>query len=139
MSASLNAVTLVGRLGRDPETRDLESGSTVANLSVATKDYAGKQADGSPKEETSWHRVTAWNRLADAAHALRKGDLVLVQGVLRYSTSEDAKGQKRYWTEIVAQKLLPLGGRQRDEVEQNPMDRPGLSEPRGPTPNRSTP
>ena len=107
MARSLNKVLLVGHLGADPEVRVTSTGQTVTTFSLATnRQWQGK--DGSTQEETDWHTVVAWDRLAQiCAEHLTKGRLVFVEGRLRYRSWESA-GQKFYKTEIVASDMLIL-------------------------------
>jgi single-strand DNA-binding protein len=103
MSKSLNRVTLIGYLGKDPETRTMPSGDLVCNFSMATSeswidDHGGKQ------ERTQWHQVVIFNQgLAKIANDyLKKGSRVLVEGQLENRQWEDKEGQTRYATEVVA-------------------------------------
>ena len=106
----VNEVTIIGNLGRDPETRYTRAGVAVCNLAVATsRKYKG--ADGQLAEETEWHRVTVWGKQGEACQShLTKGRQVYVKGRLRTSTYEK-DGEKRYSTEIVALDVKFLGGR----------------------------
>lgn len=109
--ASVNKVVLVGNLGRDPETRYGQDGAAIANVSIATsrkyKDAAGQQ-----HEETEWHRVVFFGRLAAiAAEYLRKGRAVYVEGRLKTRKWTDKEGNDRYSTEIVAENMQLLGTR----------------------------
>jgi single-strand DNA-binding protein len=99
--ANLNKVMLIGRLGQDPEIRYTQSGSAVANATIATNDYwTDKQ--GEKQERTEWHSLVLWDRLADLAQSyLKKGSQVYVEGRLQTSNWEDQQGQKRYKTEVV--------------------------------------
>jgi single-strand DNA-binding protein len=110
--ASVNKVILVGNLGRDPETRYSADGAAIANVSVATtrryKDAAGQQ-----QEETEWHRVVFFGRLAEiAGEYLRKGRPVYVEGRLRTRKWTDKEGIEKYTTEIVAENMQMLGSRE---------------------------
>lgn len=118
--ASVNKVILVGNLGRDPEVRYSSSGSAITSLSIATT-YSSKQPDGTRKEETEWHRVVTFNRLAEiAGEYLRKGRSVYIEGRLRTRKWTDSNGQDRYTTEIVADQMQMLGGRGDDARDQQP-------------------
>ena len=99
--ANLNKVMLIGRLGQDPEIRYTQSGSAVANATIATNDYwTDKQ--GEKQERTEWHSLVLWDRLADLAQSyLKKGSQVYVEGRLQTSNWEDQQGQKHYKTEVV--------------------------------------
>lgn len=117
MAGSVNKVILVGNLGRDPEVRQLQDGSKVVNLSLATSDRWRDRQSGETRERTEWHRVVIFNeRIADVAERfLRKGSKIFVEGALqtRKWTGEDR--QERYATEVVLQKfrgeLVLLDGR----------------------------
>ncbi|THB68226.1 MAG: single-stranded DNA-binding protein [Desulfovibrio sp.] len=113
MAASLNKVMLIGRLGRDPELRYTQSGTPVANFSMATDEsYRGK--DGNMVEQTEWHNIVVWNKQGEnCANYLSKGRLVFVEGRLQTRKWQDKQGQDRYTTEIVASRvqfLEPRGG-----------------------------
>ena len=110
MARDLNKVMLIGRLGQDPEIRYTQDGTPVATLSVATSNPI-KRGD-SWEEETEWHRVVAWRRLAEiAGEYMNKGTLVYVEGRLKTRSWEDRDGNKRWTTEIVARDIFMLGGR----------------------------
>ena len=98
---------LIGRVGKDPEVGHLESG-TVANFSIATtKKYKDKA--GQPKEQTEWHRITAWGKLAEIIEKwVKKGMLVYVEGELRTRSYDDKQGIKHYVTEVYASELQML-------------------------------
>lgn len=106
----INKVTLVGNLGRDPESRSLPSGQTVTKFSVATKEVWGDS--GHRQEKTSWHNVSVFGKQAEAcAQYLSKGRLVYVEGRIDYQEYEARDGSgKRYRTEIVARDVKFLGG-----------------------------
>ena len=106
MAGSVNKVILVGNLGRDPESRNLQNGGKVVNLSVATSER-WKDRDGNPQERTEWHRVVIFNeRLADVAERyLRKGSKVYLEGQLQTRKWTDNSGQDRYTTEVVLQRF----------------------------------
>ena len=99
---SLNKVMLIGNLGRDPEIRYTNSGSSVANYSIATTDrWTDRQ--GQKQERTEWHDIVAFDRLADLSqNYLRKGSNVFIEGRLQTRSWEDNDGQKKYRTEVVA-------------------------------------
>lgn len=109
--ASLNKIQLIGNLGRDPEVRYTASGAAMCNLSIATT-YRTKQQDGSYSDETEWHRVVMFNRLAEiAGEYLKKGAPVYLEGRLRTRKWQGQDGQDRYTTEIIADQMQMLGGR----------------------------
>lgn len=108
---TLNKVILIGRLGADPEVRYMPSGSAVANLRLATNDGYKDRQSGQFVENTEWHRVVLFGRLAEiAGQYLKKGRLVYVEGRIRTSKWQDQQGQDRYTTEIVANEMQLLGG-----------------------------
>jgi single-strand DNA-binding protein len=112
MAGSLNKVMLIGNVGRDPDMRYLASGEAVTTFSLATnRRWAGQ--DGAPREETEWHNVVAWRRLAEqCAEYLVKGRKAYVEGRLQTRSWDDpATGQKRYRTEVVADRMLLLDSR----------------------------
>lgn len=108
---TLNKVILIGRLGADPEVRYMPSGSAVANLRLATNDGYKDRQSGQFVENTEWHRVVLFSRLAEiAGQYLQKGRLVYIEGRIRTSKWQDQQGQDRYTTEIVANEMQLLGG-----------------------------
>lgn len=109
--ASVNKVILVGNLGRDPEVRYSANGAAICNLSIATT-YNSRDQAGERREETEWHRVVMFNRLAEiAGEYLRKGRPVYIEGRLRTRKWQGQDGQDRYTTEIIADQMQMLGGR----------------------------
>ena len=111
--ASVNKVIIVGNLGRDPEMRTFPSGDQVANVTVATTDKWKDKQSGEMKEATEWHRVVFNGRLAEiAGQYLRKGSQVYVEGSLRTRKWTDQAGVEKYSTEIRADQMQMLGGRQ---------------------------
>lgn len=101
MSGSLNQVQLIGNLGNDPEVRYMPSGGAVANLSIATTEKWKDKATGEPKEQTEWHRVVIFGKLAEiAGEYLRKGSKVFIEGGLRTRKWTDQAGVERYTTEV---------------------------------------
>ena len=109
--SSLNKAMIIGRLGRDPEVRYTQSNTAVATLSIATSErYKDKQ--GELQENTEWHRVVAWDRLAEICQQyLSKGDQVYIEGPIQTRQWEDKDGQTRYTTEIKAREMTMLGGK----------------------------
>ncbi|ARP88328.1 single-stranded DNA-binding protein [Bordetella genomosp. 9] len=112
--ASVNKVILVGNLGRDPEVRYSPEGSAICNLSVATTSQWKDKNTGERREETEWHRVVMYNRLAEiAGEYLKKGRSVYIEGRLKTRKWQDKDtGADRYSTEIVADQMQMLGGRE---------------------------
>jgi single-strand DNA-binding protein len=110
--ASLNKVQLIGHLGRDPETKYLPNGDAVTNVSIATSESWKDKTTGEKQERTEWHRITFWGRLAEiAGEYLKKGSQVYVEGKLQTRKWQDKDGQDRYTTEIRADEMKMLGGR----------------------------
>lgn len=107
MAGSVNKVILVGNLGRDPESRNLQDGNPVVNLSIATSETWKDKMSGERKERTEWHRVVIFNEnLAKIAQQyLRKGSKVYIEGSLQTRKWTDQQGQERYSTEIVLQRF----------------------------------
>jgi single-strand DNA-binding protein len=112
MARGINKVILIGNLGADPETRAMPSGTTVANLRVATSESWRDKQTGEQQERTEWHRVALFGRLAEiAGEYLRKGSQVYIEGSLRTRKYQDKQGNERYSTEIIGNELQMLGGR----------------------------
>ncbi|MGY1410371.1 single-stranded DNA-binding protein [Luteimonas sp. A611] len=111
MARGINKAILVGNLGNDPETRYTQGGMAVTKISLATTSVR-KDRDGNNQEKTEWHRVTFFGKLGEiAAEYLRKGSQVYVEGRISYSEHTGDDGQKRYYTDIVADEMQMLGGR----------------------------
>ena len=111
--ASINKVIIVGNLGRDPEMRTFPSGDHVANVTIATTDKWKDKQTGETREATEWHRVVFNGRLAEiVGQYLRKGSQVYVEGSLRTRKWTDQAGIEKYSTEIRADQMQMLGGRQ---------------------------
>jgi len=128
MNSLKNRVTLIGRLGKNPETKTIDNGKKVTHFSLATDD-SYKNADGQRINETTWHNITAWNGLADVADRfLKKGREVAVEGRIVYRSYEDKKGITKNTTEIVLNDLVLLesgkgngnGNDQEGELENTP-------------------
>lgn len=116
--ASVNKVILIGNLGRDPEVRYSPEGAAICNISLATTSQWKDRNTGERREETEWHRVVFYNRLAEiAGEYLRKGRSVYVEGRIKTRKWQDKEtGQDRYSTEIVADQMQMLGGRGDDSM-----------------------
>lgn len=111
--ASVNKVILVGNCGRDPEVRYAPSGAAICNISIATSSRRKDKASGESIEETQWHRVTFYDRLAEiAGEYLKKGRPVYVEGRLKYGKYTDKDGIERNTVDIVATEMQLLGGRE---------------------------
>jgi len=120
MAASLNKVILIGNLGRDPETRTLESGTVMCRFSIATTEtYKNKQ--GEKISHTEWHNIVLWRNLAEVADKyLHKGDKVLIEGRMRSRSWEDKEsGQMRYITEILADQMQMMGTAKKTSEKEN--------------------
>jgi len=110
--AGVNKAILIGRLGSDPEVRYTPSGDAVANFNIATSEEWKDAKSGEKKERTEWHRIVAWRRLGEICGEYHsKGRQVYVEGRIQTNTWEDKEGNKRYTTEIVANTVQFLGGR----------------------------
>ncbi len=107
MNSFKNSVQLIGNLGQDVELKDLDSGRMLAKVSLATKDYY-KNNKGEKVEDVQWHQIVAWGKTAELmSQSLSKGEQVLVQGKLTYNSYEK-DGEKRYFTQVVANHFLRL-------------------------------
>ncbi|MBX2964885.1 MAG: single-stranded DNA-binding protein [Cyclobacteriaceae bacterium] len=106
--SGVNKVILIGRLGRDPEVRNLENGVAVANFTMATSETYKDRTTGEKRETTEWHNIVLWRGLAEIAQKyLHKGDMVYIEGKLR-TRSWEKDGVTRYTTEIVADNMTML-------------------------------
>jgi single-strand DNA-binding protein len=109
--SGVNKVILVGRLGKEPEVRNLDNGTAVANFTIATSESYKDKTTGEKKEITEWHNIVLWRGLAEIAQKyVHKGDLVYIEGKLR-TRSWEKEGVTRYTTEIVADNMTMLGSR----------------------------
>jgi single-strand DNA-binding protein len=110
--ASVNKVIIVGNLGKDPEVRYLPSGSAICTVSIATSRQWKDKTSGDRQEETEWHRVTFFDRMAEiAGEYLKKGRSVYVEGRLKTRKYTDKDGVEKYSTDIIATEMQLLGGR----------------------------
>ena len=121
--ASLNRVTLIGHIGKDPEVRYMPSGEAIANVSLATTEkWKGK--DGEKQEKTEWHRVSFFGKLAEiVSEYVKKGSLIYVEGRLQTRKWQDKEGNDKYTTEIVADRMQMLGAKDSKPAEP-PQDKP---------------
>ena len=111
--ASVNKVILIGNLGKDPEVRYAPSGSAICNITVATSRQWKDKTSGEKQEETEWHRVTFFDRLAEVAgEYLKKGKSVYIEGRLKTRKWTDKEGVERYSTDILADEMKMLGSRE---------------------------
>src|SRR5215510_3925129 len=112
MARGINKVILIGHLGADPDTKSMPSGTSVANLRVATTESFKDKQTNEWQERTEWHNVAMFGRLAEVAgEYLRKGSQVYIEGRLRTRKWQDNQGQDRYSTEIIADQMQMLGSR----------------------------
>ena len=125
---SVNKVILVGNLGKDPEVRYTQTGSAVANFSIATSEQWNDR-DGKKQERTEWHNIVVWGKQAEhCGQYLSKGRQVYVEGSIRTRSYDDKSGNKRYITEIVAQRIQFLGGGGGTRLPQQGMDAGGVDD-----------
>lgn len=121
MSRGINKVILIGNLGQDPELRYMPQGGAVANFTIATSESWTDKATNEKKEQTEWHRIVIYQRLAEiAGEYLRKGSKVYIEGKLKTRKWQDKDGSDRYTTEIVANELQML-----DSLPQQPAQNHG--------------
>ena len=136
-SRSVNKVILIGRLGKDAESKFTPSGTSVATFSIATSWRNKDQQTGEWKEHTDWHNIVLW-RSENVAPYLTKGTQVYVEGRLQTRNYENKEGRKVYVTEVVAEELILLGGRQGGEstgggdYSQQPVSMPRSARPQAP-------
>ncbi len=138
MARGINKVILVGNLGKDPEVRYSPGGAAVANITLATSDTWKDKQTGAQQERTEWHRVVFFGRLAEiAGEYLRKGRQVYVEGRLQTRKWQGQDGQDRYTTEIVANEMQMLGGRDGTTASFEPREQsmPRQEQPQSSTPN----
>ncbi|MDX1679042.1 single-stranded DNA-binding protein [Arsukibacterium sp.] len=122
MARGINKVILIGNLGADPEVRYMPQGGAVANMTLATSESWTDKNTNEKKEQTEWHRVVIYQRLAEiAGEYLRKGSKVYIEGKLKTRKWTDKDGIERYTTEIVANELQMLDGRGDGQPQGNAM------------------
>lgn len=127
---NLNKVLIIGNLTRDPEIRTTPTGQTVATFSVATS-RRWKDKDGQAKEQTEFHNIVAWRKLAEiVGQYIKKGSKVYVEGHLQTRSWEDQQGAKKYRTEIIADNLIMLD--RKDSTGGNAFTAPDAKEPEMP-------
>lgn len=116
--ASLNRVMLIGHLGKDPEQRFLPNGNAVCNFSIATTESWKNKDTGQKEQKTEWHNITIYGKLAEiAAQYLKTGSSVYIQGKLQTRKWQDKQtGADRYTTEIIADEMQMLGGKQQESA-----------------------
>lgn len=127
--SSLNKAMIIGRLGQDPDVRYTQSNTAVANLSVATSERY-KDKSGEWKENTEWHRVVAWGRLAEICQEyLKKGSQVYIEGPIQTRSWEDKDGQTKYTTEIKALTMTMLDSKSSGGGGGNVPEKPQNAQP----------
>jgi single-strand DNA-binding protein len=118
MARSVNKVMLLGNLGKDPETRHLENGTTVTSFSIATSESYKDRTSGEIITQTDWHNIVLWRCLAEIADKyVKKGDKVFIEGKLRTRTWQDQEGNNRYTTEVIGDNMVMMG--KNDNAGQN--------------------
>jgi len=116
----LNKVMLIGNLGDNPEVRYMPSGEAVTNISLATTTKWKDKQSGEKKEKTEWHRIVFFRKLAEVAgEYLKKGSKVYIEGRIQTRKWQDQSGQDRWSTEIIAEQMQMLGGRNEDQNKQS--------------------
>lgn len=121
--ASVNKAILVGHCGKDPEVRYTTGGDPICSLTVATSESWKDKATGEKKENTEWHRVSVFGKLAEiCGQYLKKGSQVYIEGRIQTRKWQDKEGQERYTTEIVANEMKMLGKREATESQQDNSD-----------------
>lgn len=109
MNAMRNKVQLIGHVGQEPEIKTFDGGKKVANITIATNDYYINDK-GDKVEQTEWHKVTAWGKVADIIEKyVDKGKEIAIEGKLTHRSYDDKDGNKRYVTEVVANEILLIG------------------------------
>jgi len=119
---SINRITLLGHLGKDPELKYTQNGKPVCNASIATE-KSWKQ-DDEWKKKTTWHKIVAWGKMAEALGLATKGDLVLVEGELTQRSWENKEGVKQYVTEVLAGVVVVIGKEHKKPTEGDGNENP---------------
>lgn len=128
MAGTVNKVILIGNLGKDPEIRHLENGTTVANFPIATSESYTDKNTGQKVENTDWHDIVVWRGLAEVVEKyVRKGQKVYIEGKLKKRSWQDKEGNTRYTTEVVADELTILSKPESKshDNQRNPYDSTG--------------
>jgi len=129
--ASVNKVIVIGNLGRDPEVRYMANGDAACNFSVATTESWKDKATGEKKEETEWHRVSVFGKLAEiCGQYLKKGSQVYVEGSLKTRKWTDKEGQEKYTTEIRCSQMTMLGSAGGQRQQSNDVQQPAKDKPK---------
>ncbi len=132
---TVNKVIILGRLGQDPDVRTTASGTQIVNLNVATTEIGRADEQGNRQEQTEWHRITLFGRMAEnAAQYLRKGSQVYIEGRLQTRKWQDQSGADRYSTDIVGNEMQFIGGRNdgggsNSGFSQQPQQAGGFNQP----------
>src|SRR5574340_280924 len=124
--SSVNKVIILGRLGKDPETRYMTNGEAVTNFSIATSE-TWKDKSGEKQEKVEWHNITAYRKLGEIiGEYVKKGSLIYIEGKLQTRKWQDKDGKDRYTTEIIADHMQMLGGKaeQQDKPDQAKQSAP---------------
>lgn len=128
--ASVNRVTLIGNVGRDPEIRYGGNGDAIANIALATSEQ-WKDKNGDKQERTEWHRISMFGKLAEiAGEYVKKGSQLYIEGKLQTRKWTDKDGNERYTTEIVADRMQMLGGRQEEAPREQPKPQKQQDKPK---------
>ncbi len=129
MARGINKVILIGNLGDDPSTKYTQGGMAITRASLATTSVR-KDKDGNQKEETQWHRVVFFGKLAEiAGEYLKKGSQVYIEGEIRYDKYTDKEGIEKYSTDIIANEMQMLGGRGEGGGDRQPRPQRGQVSP----------
>lgn len=133
--ASVNKVIIVGNLGRDPEIRYMPSGDAIANIAVATSFKSKDKTTGEAKEQTEWHRISFFGRLAEiVGQYLKKGSSVYVEGRLQTRKYTDKDGVEKFATDIIAEQMQMLSGTKQGDEAGAPAQRPAAAPAQRPAP-----
>lgn len=129
MARSINKVTLIGTLGRDPEIKYLPNGTAAARLSMATDESYNDKNTGARVEQTEWHRIVIYGKLAEIAHQyLRKGSKAYFEGSLK-TREWEKEGVRRFTTEVIAREMVMLDGRSQQDEQPQPQPQPVQEQP----------
>ena len=124
----VNKVILIGTCGKDPETKYTAGGKAITNLSIATSESWKDKATGEKKEQTEWHNLTFFDKLAEiAGEYLKKGSLVYVEGKLKTDKYKDKEGVERYSTKVIVNEMKMLGGKREESASAPKPKNPGIA------------
>lgn len=131
MASNVNKVTLLGRLGSDPELKYTQDGNAIARLSIATSEKF-KDRSGEQQEKTEWHRCAAFGKAAEIiGEYCKKGDMIYVEGKIAYSKRTGDDGIERYFTDIKIRDFTLLGGKREEGAARPGAQRPSTPKPAG--------